>query len=172
MAKTLKKNKTRKCIKCNEEKELHYFKNEKLICNKCKREKNKNNFEKRFKNIDLGLKGLNTNLENIIYIREYNVCYKIDIKKAIELIKENEAKVYKEDIIYSTKKCNYKFLKEEILERDNYICYYCGKFGKTVDHIIPISKGGEWKEDNLVCCCRKCNTLKADKNKEQFIKIK
>ena len=31
-----------------------------------------------------------------------------------------------------------------------------------MDHVIPRSKGGSNGMDNLVLCCRECNTLKAD----------
>ncbi len=43
-------------------------------------------------------------------------------------------------------------------------CYYCGqKFGfknLTMDHIIPLSRGGRSTKDNLVPCCKDCNTRK------------
>jgi 5-methylcytosine-specific restriction protein A len=43
-------------------------------------------------------------------------------------------------------------------------CYYCGdKVGfknLTMDHIIPLSRGGRSTRDNLVPCCKKCNTRK------------
>lgn len=34
---------------------------------------------------------------------------------------------------------------------------------KTVDHKIPVSKGGTNAKTNLVICCRHCNSLKNDK---------
>lgn len=52
----------------------------------------------------------------------------------------------------------------KVLERDNFRCQYCWKNGKDVsleiDHIIPKSKG--WTDDleNLVTCCRECNSWK------------
>lgn len=45
-------------------------------------------------------------------------------------------------------------LSAAILARDNYICRYCGGHATTVDHIIPKSKGGTDRWDNLVACCR------------------
>lgn len=34
----------------------------------------------------------------------------------------------------------------------------------TVDHIVPVSKGGKWESSNLQTACSPCNTLKADRN--------
>ncbi len=41
------------------------------------------------------------------------------------------------------------------------ICHYCHrKFPReelTLDHIVPVSRGGRSTRGNLVVCCRKCN---------------
>ncbi|WP_028584443.1 HNH endonuclease [Desulfogranum mediterraneum] len=43
-------------------------------------------------------------------------------------------------------------------------CYYCGeKVGfknLTMDHVIPLARGGRSTKDNLVPCCKDCNTKK------------
>lgn len=43
-------------------------------------------------------------------------------------------------------------------------CYYCGrKVGfrnLTMDHIIPLSRGGRSTRNNLVPCCKECNNRK------------
>lgn len=40
-------------------------------------------------------------------------------------------------------------------------CAYCGSNGKlTVDHIIPMSRGGMHDLSNLVMCCKPCNSSK------------
>lgn len=45
-------------------------------------------------------------------------------------------------------------------------CAICGKFipfdNFTVDHIIPLAKGGTNKIDNLQCACSICNNIKQD----------
>ena len=45
-------------------------------------------------------------------------------------------------------------------------CYYCQKkiFGKdvTMDHIVPVSRGGLSSKSNCVPCCKACNNKKSD----------
>lgn len=59
--------------------------------------------------------------------------------------------------------------RRSIFARDNYTCQYCGYTGAdlTVDHVIPRRYSGPTSWDNLVCCCRKCNTKKGDKTLTQ-----
>jgi len=44
------------------------------------------------------------------------------------------------------------------------ICYYCGeRFPAdqlTLDHIVPLSRGGRSTRGNMVVCCRECNQEK------------
>lgn len=60
-------------------------------------------------------------------------------------------------------------LKRLVLERDRYTCRYCGRFGNTIDHVVPRSKGGRSTPGNLVCACRKCNEAKADMDLTEFL---
>ncbi|MBI4650044.1 HNH endonuclease [Candidatus Desantisbacteria bacterium] len=43
-------------------------------------------------------------------------------------------------------------------------CYYCGcKFSSdelTMDHIVPLSRGGKSTKGNVVPCCKTCNNEK------------
>lgn len=51
-------------------------------------------------------------------------------------------------------------------------CAYCGQHRNhkhmTIDHIIPLSKGGTDDFDNLQCVCKKCNGFKGDMLPEEF----
>jgi len=43
-------------------------------------------------------------------------------------------------------------------------CYYCQKRFPaktlTMDHLIPISRGGKTTRSNIVVCCKECNNKK------------
>jgi 5-methylcytosine-specific restriction endonuclease McrA len=48
-------------------------------------------------------------------------------------------------------------------------CFYCGNKRKlTIDHIIPISKGGGHTRDNVVMACKSCNSSKNAKDPIRF----
>ncbi|MBP6965715.1 MAG: HNH endonuclease [Armatimonadetes bacterium] len=55
--------------------------------------------------------------------------------------------------------------RRSVFARDNYTCQYCGHQARdlTIDHVIPKRLGGLSSWDNLVCCCKKCNSRKGDK---------
>lgn len=58
-----------------------------------------------------------------------------------------------------------KLSRRSIFARDNYTCQYCGVQSRdlTIDHIMPKRHGGGLQWENLVACCRRCNTRKGDK---------
>jgi 5-methylcytosine-specific restriction endonuclease McrA len=45
------------------------------------------------------------------------------------------------------------------------ICYYCGSSvgsgNLTMDHVVPLSRGGRSKKGNLVPACKECNNKKS-----------
>lgn len=77
------------------------------------------------------------------------------------------------------------FAKEFLEENKDCKCIYCNtkltKENATADHIVPISKGGNNTQINLIVCCKDCNSergnlsfktfmnLKNSKNKNKFI---
>lgn len=53
------------------------------------------------------------------------------------------------------------------------ICHYCGeKFSKeelTMDHLLPLARGGKSSKGNLVVACKTCNNEKKYLTPAEFI---
>lgn len=53
-----------------------------------------------------------------------------------------------------------------------HVCYYCKIELKeediTLDHKLPVSRGGETIEENLVIACKACNSEKSDMTEEEY----
>lgn len=60
---------------------------------------------------------------------------------------------------------------EEILDRQDRRCFYCGRRpdALTQDHWIPISKGGRHTKINVFPACLSCNCRKRDRNPLDFL---
>lgn len=61
-------------------------------------------------------------------------------------------------------------MRYRVLTRDKRTCQYCLRKGNTIDHIIPLSKGGNWLENNIVAACFECNTLKKSETIHSFLR--
>jgi hypothetical protein len=58
--------------------------------------------------------------------------------------------------------------RKEILRRDAHQCQYCGnKKQLTIDHVIPLSRGGKHTWNNVVIACSTCNSRKGNKTPEE-----
>ena len=55
-------------------------------------------------------------------------------------------------------------------------CHYCeirvDHDTRSVDHVIPLSRGGSNKQDNVVLACQKCNGEKADMTADEYAIVK
>ena len=64
-----------------------------------------------------------------------------------------------------------KLTRRNIFARDRHRCQYCRRefphSQLSVDHVIPRSQGGRSTWENLVCCCRGCNTRKGGRTPDQ-----
>jgi 5-methylcytosine-specific restriction endonuclease McrA len=60
-----------------------------------------------------------------------------------------------------------KFTRENLFERDNHRCQYCGETFRpselNMDHVIPRDRGGRTSWENIVTSCIKCNSRKANR---------
>lgn len=103
---------------------------------------------------------LNNKKRNKKRFKEYNS----------EWSKKNPNKI----AIYNNKRrcylINGNFIEEEwekIKKKYNYICQICKKqepeIKLTIDHIIPLSKGGLNIKENIQPLCKSCNSSKKDK---------
>lgn len=58
-----------------------------------------------------------------------------------------------------------------VFRRDEWLCQYCGRpltrRDATIDHVIPVSQGGQTNYRNCVTACKPCNHRKAYMTPEQ-----
>jgi len=62
-----------------------------------------------------------------------------------------------------------------IYMRDGLACAYCSEGVEegvrlTLDHVIPVEKGGSNNSDNLITCCDRCNGAKGERHVAEFIR--
>jgi 5-methylcytosine-specific restriction endonuclease McrA len=50
-----------------------------------------------------------------------------------------------------------------VLVRDGHRCAYCGGAASTIDHVLPVSRGGQNSWLNTVAACGACNQRKGDR---------
>jgi 5-methylcytosine-specific restriction endonuclease McrA len=57
--------------------------------------------------------------------------------------------------------------RRTVMARDHYACQYCGvepgRGNLTVDHVLPRSRGGETRWENVVTACGPCNRRKGNR---------
>ena len=67
-----------------------------------------------------------------------------------------------------------KTLRFEIFKRDQFTCRYCGNTPPAaileIDHVIPLSGGGDDQKENLITACFDCNRGKGARSLEQVIR--
>lgn len=49
------------------------------------------------------------------------------------------------------------------------LCTYCPEPATEIDHILPITRGGDGSRDNLTPCCRSCNARKGNRYLADFL---
>jgi 5-methylcytosine-specific restriction enzyme A len=63
-------------------------------------------------------------------------------------------------------------VRNYVFQRDKYQCQSCGKISQethlSIDHIIPLSRGGKNDISNLQTLCLTCNQQKTDKIDNRF----
>lgn len=68
---------------------------------------------------------------------------------------------------YIKKRTYPRFTRNNLLVRDLYECQYCSthidRRTMTMDHVIPVCRGGETSWTNIVASCLDCNSRKGSK---------
>ena len=99
------------------------------------------------------------------------------------LIFRKNYKVYKNIVIVglkwngkNVKRRTTGFAKDFLGETKNPRCIYCNKklneTNATIDHIVPISKGGNNCQVNLITCCINCNNERGNLDFYKYLKLK
>lgn len=59
--------------------------------------------------------------------------------------------------------------RKNILQRDNNFCQYCGSGGEklSIDHVLPRSRGGPHRWENVTTACLACNVMKGNRTPEE-----
>jgi len=98
--------------------------------------------------------------------------YKVFLPEEIEICQKQmrEKQISELPTVNVSKDLDYYNVQEnrlKIFERDSYKCHYCGKqltrFSGTLDHIQPVSQGGDNSYDNLITACLHCNSRRGAK---------
>jgi len=118
--------------------------------------------------------------------RPYSKCKKCHNFHTSKRLKENPPKWYETDAWAANKSAKDYGIKstlpplewKEIVEKHNFLCYMCGiklsiipKLENTVtlDHILPLSRGGDNSKENVLPACWRCNNSKRDMTIGEFI---
>lgn len=107
-------------------------------------------------------------------INQYEVKLPTEIREVKNLILEEMKKKHNKKII-DNKIDYYTELERrlEILKRDKFRCLYClkelDKDNFYIDHIKPRSIGGTNYKNNLVTCCKSCNSRKNNEKAIDFL---
>jgi 5-methylcytosine-specific restriction endonuclease McrA len=64
-------------------------------------------------------------------------------------------------------------LRMAIYKRDGMACMVCGADEPlSIDHIVPVSKGGGNEPENLQTLCKPCNTSKGDRDFQEWLETR
>lgn len=65
-----------------------------------------------------------------------------------------------------------RFSRQNVYLRDGYRCQYCNWTGAlvnlTLDHLVPLARGGKTSWENIVTACKNCNLRKGSRTIEEL----
>lgn len=167
--KKLKDRSTKTCIDCNETKSSSEFVKQRKLCKKCANVRGavwrKNNIE-RARDRDKKYR------ENLDEDKRYSILKRWREKNR-NYLREWRAKNPHKTRSYKIKRRSLELTNgrnDLSSEQIKFLfdifktCQYCGSSKDlTIDHIIPLSRGGENTFDNVTVACRRCNSRKGNK---------
>lgn len=103
--------------------------------------------------------------------------YRVMLPEEIEVCQRRRAEQAERSAITATEReadfYNIRENRLKIYERDSYRCAYCSKqltrFTATLDHITPVSEGGDNSAENLKTACLQCNSRKTARPLGDFL---
>ena len=103
-----------------------------------------------------------------VYLKRVNVAAEYDeVVRSEKLTLPLPSVIVLKNYVVPTK--TVPFTRATLFLRDEFTCQYCGYKGKdlTFDHVMPKSRGGKTRWDNVVAACQSCNLRKAAKTTSQ-----
>ena len=119
---------------------------------------------------------------------ETHICPKcnetVDIRCDGRILKEYEwcpeCKKSHEEVDWMVRWFNHRFkmfTRRDLIVRDGGQCYLCKKGlevnsrDMTIDHVVPISRGGLSTLINMRICCNECNNKKGDLLLDEYLNL-
>jgi len=99
-------------------------------------------------------------------VRNYKLRNSETIKEKSKVYYQNNKEMY---FFWASKRRErirspYKITSKEIIRLRNRSCFYCGSKNEIhIDHVLPVSRGGQHRIGNLVPACKACNSSKGSK---------
>lgn len=85
-----------------------------------------------------------------------------------DLVSDNQAEInvsYRASVAY-----DYQKHRSFVYQRDGHRCVYCGAHQNlSLDHVVPLSRGGSNDLDNLATACRSCNSQKSNRTPDEWL---
>lgn len=125
----------------------------------------------------------------VVLTRDYIPLMYCDIRRAIALVYLNKAEIVKEsgDVLRSVSAIfpvpkvirllgklvkqvvpKVTYTSKNVHVRDKFTCQYCGSGEDlTLDHVMPVSRGGQSTWENVVTACYPCNSKKGSCTPEE-----
>lgn len=167
----------KKCGHCNEYKSLDNFSKDKSrwdglygFCKECQKEKDHNSYMKN--PTERYQKVLKYQIKTGL-IKKYKP-YNPDYYSSEESKKKKRARDINRRVLKSEADKINKITSnmiDELLKKYQYKCAYCGKDCRenyTIDHKLPLYRGGDNSFDNLAIACKHCNSSKRIKTDIEF----